>query len=768
MIPVLLEQLEALAAMAPKQAPQPQRNEYRGAAQAFDLDRWIVDRGLKVALEKPWNGAGRRMVLATCPFNTDHSDGSAVITQSANGKIGFKCHHNSCEGKHWRDVRELLEPETSRGGGGFSENGHRQTEFGDSLPFIQGNYRQLREVSGDCVEALTSANDPPVLFVRGGEVARVRADEKDRPIIEGVTEAMLNGQMTRTANFFQITAKGSRFPSPPPRAAVLDILAMGTWPFPALEGVVEVPTLRPDGSILATPGYDPLTRLVYQPNPILKVPAIPELPTTGDVEEAKATVADILFDFPFIDQASRANAWATLLTPLIRHAIRGRTPCGLCDAPKAGTGKGLIASIVSIIATGREAAVFSAPGDDDEWRKQITSALLAGTTVIIIDNIEGRLDSPSLSRALTAPIWTDRRMKTHEQVHLPNNATWLATGNNIALGGDMPRRCYLIRIDAQLPKPWERKACGFRHPRLEEYVTENRGELVAALLTLARSWYAAGKPAAAVPAFGGFEAWSETIGSILAFVGITGFLGNLPMLHSYLDQDTPVWEAFFESWHEVIRTVPVTVSKLTDYLKASHDFQDVLPEYLKGDFAELVASRKSNFNQRLGKALSSRKDTVYSNGLQLVRAADEPHKKIAQWAVGPVGFAGSDDDFSLDSEAAAGSGGEQIPLYPRTEKFENPSVGGNASTPRNSPQSCLEGGENAGNSPQNRPGDSFDAYSYDRAVPWGPCDCETPSHFGPEESQVRCETCGCRTWCRKCAGCVGCRFFKTDTEPDQE
>lgn len=112
-IPVSDQQLAALTLMV-LEAPKPERREYREEGQPFDLDRWIVDHGLCLAVEKPWDG-GRLNVLEVCPFNTDHADRSAVITQSGDGAIGFKCHHNSCEGKHWRDVRALLEPEVYQG-----------------------------------------------------------------------------------------------------------------------------------------------------------------------------------------------------------------------------------------------------------------------------------------------------------------------------------------------------------------------------------------------------------------------------------------------------------------------------------------------------------------------------------------------------------------------------------------------------------------------------------------------------------------------------
>jgi hypothetical protein len=565
------------------------------------------------------------------------------------------------------------------------------------LPLIQGNDRQVRDISENCVDALVRANDPAELFVRGGAIARVRPDEKGRPIIDNINESMLAGRLTRTADFIKVTKKAAQ-PCPPPQEVVKDILAIGQWPFPPLAGVVEVPTLRPDGSILATPGYDRATGLFYVAEPSLTVPPIPEYPSPNDVQKAVAIVDDVLFDFPFVDQASRANAWAVLLTTMIRHAIPGRVPLCLCDAPKAGTGKGLFTGIISVIATGRLAAMFSAPGNDDEWRKQLTSALLIGATMIIIDNLEGRLDSASLSRALTAPIWADRILSTNTLVHLPNNATWLATGNNIALGGDMPRRCYLVRMDARHPKPWERT--GFRHARLEEYVTERRGELVAALLTIIRGWYAASCPVAPVPTFGGFEAWAETTAGILAYAGVEGFLANLPVLHSQLDEDTPVWATFFEAWHDVLGGTPVAVAMVTESLKANEDFREKLPDHLKGELAELLASRKQRFNQRLGAALRARRDSVYPNGLQLIRAADDPHKKVARWAVVALELAGTSPSSPQDFEPTAGSRGEQQPLPTRETQTENSSWATSGTTPRNSPQSCLAAEEISGKSPQ--------------------------------------------------------------------
>lgn len=49
-------------------------------------------------------------MLDECPFDHSHRNGDAKIFHYTNGAISFKCHHNSCAGKKWEDVRRLFDP----------------------------------------------------------------------------------------------------------------------------------------------------------------------------------------------------------------------------------------------------------------------------------------------------------------------------------------------------------------------------------------------------------------------------------------------------------------------------------------------------------------------------------------------------------------------------------------------------------------------------------------------------------------------------------
>jgi len=207
--------------------------------------------------------------------------------------------------------------------------------------------------------------------------------------------------------------------------------------------------VRLDGTILDQPGYDPITRLIYVPSPGFVLPPLPTTPSHAEVQQAATWLQTELFpDFPFaLDaygrptvSASKANAMALLLTPILRPAIPGPVPLGVIEAPQAGTGKTLLASAIVVATTGHQAAMQAAPREEAEWRKTLTAILREGAPFCVLDNVHA-LWSSTLAAALTAPTWTDRLLGSTQMLTLPQHTVFLATGNNIEVGGDLPRRC---------------------------------------------------------------------------------------------------------------------------------------------------------------------------------------------------------------------------------------------------------------------------------------------------------------------------------------
>lgn len=496
------------------------------------------------------------------------------------------------------------------------------------LPEIVTTGRPLRDVTADALDALANANASPAVFVRSGELTRITTNEHNLPVIDGMNEAAVRGRMERCAQFTRLTKRkdddAAHIPMAPPIDVVRDVMALGAWPFPPLVGIIEAPSLRPDGSLLTAAGYDAATRLYHIPAPGLHVPAIPDRPTAGERAAALELLREIVIDFPFEDEASRANALAAMITPVVRPLIAGPVPMVIFDKPQSGTGASLLAEVVALVSTGRPSAMFTAPADDEGWKKEITSLLLQGRTVITVDNIEGRLFSPSLAAVLTATMWEDRLLGVNKSATLLHRSVWIGTGNNIRLGGDLPRRCYWVRMDAQEARPWERT--GFAHPDLCPWVTHERGRILAAILTLARAWVV-DKPAAPQHTLGSFEGWAAVLGGILAHAGVSGFLGNLQAMYEQADDDTPQWELFLDAWRGKWQGEYITAQQLAKALEGDETLRQALP-------TDLADYTDKGFTRRLGHALTRRKGMRFPNGLCLKRGKAE--QRANTWAVLPT------------------------------------------------------------------------------------------------------------------------------------
>ncbi|MDP1589290.1 MAG: hypothetical protein Q8M07_16185 [Prosthecobacter sp.] len=390
------------------------------------------------------------------------------------------------------------------------------------------------------------------------------------------------------------------------------------------------------------PGYDAQSGLYYAQQDGLSMPELPEHPTADHIDVAVSMVHGIISDFPFVDVASRTNAIAAILTPVVRPATKGPTPLALFDATTQGTGKSLLSEVVSLITSGREAPMFSAPRDAEEWRKALTSVLREGSAVVVIDNVSYRLDNGDFCKALTETTHGDRVLGKSQTINLPVRCAWIATGNNIQLGGDLPRRCYWIRMDAKCSKPFQRT--GFKHKRLKEYVLKHRGELLAALLTLARAWFVAGRPEPSLTPVGSFEDWSVIIGGILQHAGIEGFLDNSNQLYDQADIASMQWEAFLKMLDTVFYGEPFMVSEIWERMndKTWHEStrQSRLTDRAEAlraalpDFIAQAMDREGFFKQRLGFAFSEHLGRRYGDSqVRIERDVHDRHDKVARWKV---------------------------------------------------------------------------------------------------------------------------------------
>lgn len=481
------------------------------------------------------------------------------------------------------------------------------------------------QVTDEAIAALSTGVE---VYSRCGELVRLVIDDDSgsgivRPAgsirIRQLTQPILREQLGKVAEFLQTqqTKEGERFKQvPPPSWCLSAFLQRGTWKgVPPLRGVVTCPTLRHDGSVLATPGYDVASGLLYMPTLQSQYPLITQ-PTQEDVRQAVSLLLETVIDFPFASDKHRAAWVAGVLTTFARHAYDGPTPLFLIDANTRGSGKSLLADVIGIIATGEATPRMSNPRDDDECRKRITSLAIAGDSLVLIDNINGELGCASLDAALTSTSWKDRILGKSEIIEMPLNLLWLATGNNVILGADTSRRVCHIRLESPEERPEERK--GFKHTNLIRHVHDTRPELVAAAITILSAYVQAGQPDQNLKPWGSFDGWSRLVRSAVVWCGLPDPGETRQELMERSDVQAGALRSLIENWSSIDpEGEGLLTSEILRRLDSTgyncQDLKDAILELCGGTSGKLpsaksLGSKLRNLRGRIvnGKSLESR------------------------------------------------------------------------------------------------------------------------------------------------------------------
>ncbi len=148
--------------------------------------------------------------------------------------------------------------------------------------------------------------------------------------------------------------------NPPKDVGHILLTRQGRWEFPPIAGVVTSPTLKPDGSILTAPGYDPVTRLFHVVDETLKLHPDLHRPTRQLAERSLEFLNKLFAEFPFVivkgadgkeKHIAKAVALSAIITPVVRGAL-SVAPLHALPATTSGSGKSYLADAVSTVSTG--------------------------------------------------------------------------------------------------------------------------------------------------------------------------------------------------------------------------------------------------------------------------------------------------------------------------------------------------------------------------------------------------------------------------------
>lgn len=457
------------------------------------------------------------------------------------------------------------------------------------------------------------------VYQRGESMVRVvrlpKSDGDDgvqRPsgalLIVAVSPPWLREKYALSARWVKEGQKGEVHINPPFEHAHALLARAGEWKAPILVGVVSCPTMRSDGTILQEPGYDAVSGLLYDPAGI-EFPPVPDSPTQ---EQAKAAL-EVLYgpfrEYQFPTRADRAVLLSACLTAVIRRNLPS-APLFAVDAPIAGSGKTLLCETVGIIAAGYKPTIISQGKTPEEDEKRLSSVLMAGDAVLVIDNCERPLGGDTLCSMLTQEIIASRVLGRSEVKRMPTNALVMATGNNLEVVGDLGRRTLVCRIDTGKERP-DQEPHGFSPA---DMALQARPELVIAALTVLRAYVVAGRPNT-MTAMGSFENWN-IVREALVWLGED----DPTVTRERVIADDPKkgdLAELLDLWAEALGGRPVTLSEIAEEARLAGGPIADLHQALAG------RTLKGVFNTRsVGRYLLRQKDRVV--GGRVLRCDDDP------------------------------------------------------------------------------------------------------------------------------------------------
>lgn len=426
------------------------------------------------------------------------------------------------------------------------------------IRIIGGN---LPEIVDQAEQALIDANLG--YFQSGGRIVRLcmtpLAGDRNPPRfrIKEVGIAELVEAMTAAAIWLRTGKNGDVQVDCPMIVAETFNARAGKWRLPPIAGIIDLPTLRPDGSLLSRLGYDASTGLLLVSSKT-KLPRIPAEPNRQDAQSALDFLLSPISDFPFVTEADRSVALSVLLTSVCRAALSSAPLHGF-SAPTAGSGKSTIVDIASIIRTGRMAAPIAQGKTGEELEKRLVGMLLEGEGLIPIDNCEAVLGGDFLCQLLTQQTLKVRPLGASAMVEVSTCALVTATGNNLMMRGDMSRRGLLCQLDPGVERP-ELREFAFEPV---EMVKIRRGEFVAAALTILLAYHAAGRPFQVAP-LGSFADWSNWVRSALIWLGRADPCDTMEKVRK-ADPTLAQIKAVMAQWGTLLDSKSVKTSDLTQF-----------------------------------------------------------------------------------------------------------------------------------------------------------------------------------------------------------
>jgi hypothetical protein len=535
------------------------------------------------------------------------------------------------------------------------QGGEIKSEQPPVCPVIKIVAGELPRLVNETEAALIAANSG--LYNRSGQIVRIAEIETIAAEVASnnggkreprTTKALTIGEQgehtlledaSAAACYMRFNGKDKEWHSADPPKIIIKALQgrMTRLKLPLLEGIISSPIIMEDGRLIDKPGYDPGTGLYFDPLGTV-FPPIPQNPTIDDAVRALDLLCGLLTGFPFIEDegASESVALSGLMTAVQRRALDYAFMHSI-TAPAFGTGKTYLADLFSMIVSGRIAPAISPSSQPEEFEKRLDSALLKGLGVLLIDNVNGLLESDKLAIILSGGAVDIRLFHTQKLVTIVPCSLAVSTGCNLSVIEDLRRRTLLCSLDAKEERPELRK---FSKPGPLAVLKADRGKYVAAVLTIVRAFMQVKNRPCATDPINNYERYCAMIRDPLMWLGCADPCATMEKIREQ-DSRLTTKNAIAALWLAIFEDEEKTAAQVIEEASRRYHDDRLIHREFHTALAEIARDGKALSALRLGNWLGQVKGTVITlgDGNALVRYTFESglsRTRVMRWKLAEI------------------------------------------------------------------------------------------------------------------------------------
>lgn len=398
--------------------------------------------------------------------------------------------------------------------------------------------------------------------------------------------------------------------------------AMGYKGPRGIVGVLNGPTMDTEGNLINTPGYCTIDgNGWYLASPVEGLD-IPEKPSHAQCQMAVERIRKAVKFYPWATDLDFIK-WVTGLITAVLRPMVDTTPFLLISANRAGSGKSYLMRTIGMIAHGAEPPIAVWPdhpeGRDDELRKRFAGLVNSGATLATLDNLPDGADlvSPVTCSFVTATIFEDRLMKQNAGAVSGgvNRLLLIGNGNNIHPASDLADRTLLVQLDFPGENPRGRALTEFGEiGDGVEYCKDpdNRRELLAAVLTIARGYIRHGRPDQPGESWGAFVDFCRLPVNAVRWATGQDPLADRKKIISN-DPKAAALKGLLRAWWTLFNTQWVSPGRLLKMTDPFHDAPEA--ETIREALAELGRAETAQGIGRILKRVANRTE----GGMRLTR-----------------------------------------------------------------------------------------------------------------------------------------------------